>query len=159
MKKQRNIREKSEQNLQNGDFRHISGIFGRKKIFLKNRGPIAILWALLIGIFLQKIRKKLMMKSRENVKKTGFSGIFPVFSAGKKFFPEIGLRHILGTAILHLCAKNQKKLMTQSREKLVTDARTDGRTNGQRLIYRTSKVGPKKEYNFSSLTNSSFQDD
>ena len=70
------------------------------------------------------------------------SGIF----GRKNFFPEIGLRHILGIAILHLCAKNQQKLMSQSREKLVTDGRTDGRTDertdGQRLIYRTSEVGP-----------------
>ena len=28
-----------------------------------------------------------------------------------RFFLEIGLRHILGIAILHLCAKNQQKLM------------------------------------------------
>ena len=76
-----------------------------------------------------KNQKKLMKESRENVKKNGFSGIFPVFSAGKNFFPEIGLRLILGIAILHLCAKNQQKLMSQSREKLVTDARTNGRTN------------------------------
>ena len=75
--------------------------------------------------------------------KNRVSGIFPVFSAGKKFFPEIGLRHILGIAILHLCAKNQKKLMSQSGEKLVTDGRTDERTDGQWLIYRTSEVGPK----------------
>ena len=53
------------------------------------------------------------------------------YSAGNDFFPEIGLRHILGIAILHLCAKNQQKLMSQSREKLVTD----GGANGQRLIY------------------------
>ena len=57
--------------------------------------------------------------------------------------PKIGLRHIFGIAILHLCAKNQQKLMSQSREKLVTDAQTNERTDGQRLIYRTSKVGPK----------------
>ena len=35
------------------------------------------------------------------------------------------LRHILGIAILHLCAKNHKKLMSQSREKLLIDGRTD----------------------------------
>ena len=75
--------------------------------------------------------------------KNGFSGIFPTFSARNEFFPEIGLRHILGIAILHLCAKHQQNLMSQSREKLVTN----GRTNGQRLIYRTSKVGPKKSVN------------
>ena len=66
-----------------------------------------------------------MMKSRENAKKP----VFPAFSAGKIFFPKIGLRHILGIAILHLCAQNQKKLMSQSREKLVTDERTNERTN------------------------------
>ena len=65
-----------------------------------------------------------MMKSREKAKKP----VFPAFSAGKKFFPKIGLRHVLGIAILHLCAKNHKKLMSQSREKLVTDGRTDERT-------------------------------
>ena len=73
------------------------------------------------------------------VQKTLFLGGFWTKFAQKKFFSKIGLRHILGIAILHLCAKNQQKLMSQSREKLVTD----GRTNGQRLIYRTSKVGPK----------------
>ena len=80
-----------------------------------------------------------MMKSRENAKKP----VFP--AAGNEFFPEIGLRHILGIAIIHLCAKNQQKLMSQSREKLVTDGRTDGRTNGQRLIYRTSEVPLKSQ--------------
>ena len=80
-------------------------------------------------------QKKLMMKSRENAKMP----VFPAYSTRNEFFPEIGLHHIWGIAILHLCAKNQQKLMSQSREKLVTD----GRTNGQRLIYRTSEVGPK----------------
>ena len=32
------------------------------------------------------------------------------------FFSKIGLRHILGITILHHCAKNQKKLMIESRE-------------------------------------------
>ena len=82
-----------------------------------------------------KNQEKLMMKSRENAQKPVFSGIIPAFSTGNEFFSKIGLRHILGITILHLCAKNQQKLMSQSREKLVT--------NGQRLIYRTSKVGPK----------------
>ena len=78
-----------------------------------------------------------MMKFWKNGKKTGYSEVFPVFSAG------IGLSHILGIAILHLCAENHKKLMSQSREKLVTNERTNGRTNEHGLIYRTSKVGPK----------------
>ena len=70
-----------------------------------------------------------MMKSQENAKKNGFSSIFLAFSAGNEFFLEIRLSHMLGIAILHLCAKNQEKLMSQSREKLVTNERTDGRTD------------------------------
>ena len=66
-----------------------------------------------------KNQKKLMMKSRKKCPKTGFTGIFPVFSTGSEFFSKIWLRHIFGIAILHLCAKNQQKLMSQSREKLV----------------------------------------
>ena len=78
---------------------------------------------------LQKTNDKISRKSQ----KTAFLGTFPVLPAGKNFFPKIGLRHILGITILHHCAKNQKKLMSRSREKLVTNERMDG----QRLIYRT----------------------
>ena len=84
-----------------------------------------------------------MMKSREKAQKPVFPAYFRHFRPEMNFFLKIGLRHILGIAILHLCAKKHKKIMSQSREKLVTDARTNGRTNGQRLIYRTSEVGPK----------------
>ena len=80
-----------------------------------------------------------MMKYRENAKKNRFlrhiSGIF----GRKNFFQKVGLRHILGIAIFHLCAKNQQKLMSQSREKLVTGGRTNGRTNGREYgIYSTA---------------------
>ena len=68
------------------------------------------------------------------VQKTLFLGSFLPKFAQKKFLSKIGLRHILGITILHHCAKNQKKLMSQSREKLVTDERTNERTDGQRLI-------------------------
>ena len=76
-----------------------------------------------------------------NVEKTSFLGPFwPKFTQ-IDFFSKIGLRHIRGSIVLHLCAENQKKLMTQSRENLITDARkdgrTDGRTDGHRSIYRT----------------------
>ena len=71
------------------------------------------------------------------VQKTLFLGIFWPKLAQKFFFSKIGLRHILGITSLHLCAKNQKKQMSRSREKLVTDKRTDERTDGHRLIYRT----------------------
>ena len=80
-----------------------------------------------------KNQKKLMMKSRENAEKTGFSGIFPVFSAGKIFFPEIRLRHILGIAILHLCAKKSAKTNEPISRK-AGNRRTDAQTNE-----RTSK--------------------
>jgi len=48
--------------------------------------------------------------------KTGFSGIFPAFLAGKFCFSEIGFKHVLSIANTHLCAKNQKKLMMKSRK-------------------------------------------
>ena len=51
------------------------------------------------------------------VQNTRFLAVFWPKFAQKNFFSKIGLRHILGIAILHLCAKNQKKLMSQSREK------------------------------------------
>ena len=56
------------------------------------------------------------MKFRENAKKTGFSGIFPAFSAGKICFSKIGLRHILGIAILHQCAKFHEKILSTGPE-------------------------------------------
>ena len=83
-------------------------------------------WALLMRIFVQKIRKTNDEISRK-CQKTGFFGIFPAFSAGKIFFPKIGLRHILGIAILHLCAKNQKKTNEPISRKAGKE-RTDGRT-------------------------------
>ena len=78
---------------------------------------------------MQKNQKKVIMKSRENAKKKRFfrhiSGIF----GRKNFFSENRAPSHSGHGILHLCAKNHKKLMSQSREKLVTDARTDERTD------------------------------
>ena len=82
------------------------------------------------------------MKSREMAKNQFFRHISGIFGRKNTFFKNQARSHF-GIAILHLCAKNQQKLMSQSRKKLVTDERTDGRTDGQRLIYRTSKLGPK----------------
>ena len=65
------------------------------------------------------------------VQKTLFLGRFLPKFAPKNFLSKIGLRHILGITILHHCAKNQKKLMSHSREKLVTDERTNERTDGR----------------------------
>ena len=86
----------------------------------------------MVGIVINNVfvrKKKHKEKVRWKSAKTAISGKFPVFLAENEFFPEIGLRHILSIIILHLCAKNQEKLMSQSREKLVTNERTDERTN------------------------------
>ena len=61
-----------------GEFRHISGIFGRKEKFY-HKSDLAMLRALLISIFVQKNQKKLMMKSRENAQKPVFPGYFRHF--------------------------------------------------------------------------------
>ena len=90
-------------------------------------------WALLIRIFVQKSGKsndEILRKSP----KTSFTGIFPEFLAQKNmlfwkisisgqkifFFFNQDPSH-LGITILHLCAKNQKKLISQTQEKLATD--------------------------------------
>ena len=79
----------------------------------------------------------LPVKNQEKLKKSKspvfLSSFWPKFA--HNFFSKIEFRHILGITILHLCAKNQKKLMSRSRERLVTD----GRMDGQRLINRTSR--------------------
>ena len=107
-------------------------ILSRNKIFRKK--PLKPFFR---GPFPPHLHKK-SEKSNEailhKVQKTLFLGSFlPKFDQ-KKLLSKIRLRHILGITILHHCAKNQKKLMSQSREKLVTDGRTNERTNGQRLI-------------------------
>ena len=72
----------------NGDFRYISGIFDRKKNFSK------------IGLghvlsnpnmhLCKKIRKKLMVKSREKAKKPVFPAYFRHFRPEKNVFRESG---------------------------------------------------------------------
>ena len=81
-----------------------------------------------IALYLStKSQKKLMKQFCMEVQKTLFLGSFsPNFP---NFFLKVGLRHFLVFTILHHCIKNQEKLMSQSREKLVTDERTHGRTN------------------------------
>ena len=77
------------------------------------------------------------------------------------FFEKIGLRHFLSCMVLHLHAKNQEILMSQSREKLITNERTNGRTDGrtnertdgQGLIYSPypHKFGRSKNLEHSPL--------
>ena len=81
----------------NGDFRHISGIFGRKKVFLKNwTRPF---FGHCYYAYLNKESVKTKDEIFEKTPKTGFSGIFPAFSAGKVCQLKIGLCHILGIGI------------------------------------------------------------
>ena len=124
-KKQRNIRKKFNKNLQKWQFPAYFRHFRPEKKIFSKIGLGHVLSIANTHLY-AKNQRKLMMKSRENAKKP----VFPAFSAGKKFFPKIGLRHILDIAILQLCAfKNQEKLMSQSREKLVTNERMVGRTD------------------------------
>ena len=85
-------KEKSPMKIyKNGNFRHISSIFGRKKIFLKNWTKI--FWALLIRIFEQKNLKKQMMKSRENAKNSVFLAYFWHFWPEKYVFRKRAMSH------------------------------------------------------------------
>ena len=88
-----------------------------------------------------KNQKKTNDEILRKCQKTGFSGIFPAFSAGNEFFLEIGLRHILGITILHHCAKNQEKLMSRSREKLVTNEPTNQQTNERTKVQKVDIFG------------------
>ena len=103
MKKQRNVRKKSEQNLQKRRFPAYFRHFRPINIFFQ-KSDSATFWALWVRIFVQKSGKTIDEISRK-CQKTGFSGIFPAFSAGKKCFSKIGLCHILGIANLQQCAK------------------------------------------------------
>ena len=82
----------------------ISGkfpVFLAGKKFFSKIGPGHIL-AIINTHLCAKNQNKTNDKISRKCQKTGFSGIFPAFSAGKKFFPKIELRRILGIAILHL---------------------------------------------------------
>ena len=61
-------------------------------------------------------------KNKEIYGKNPISAIFPAFSARKKNFLKIGLGHILSIVNMHLCAKNQKKLIAKMPKKTVFSA-------------------------------------
>ena len=96
-------------------------IFGKKLLKPFFRGPFPP--------YLHKKSEKSNEAILHKVQKTLFLGSFLPKIAQKNFLSKIGLRHNLGITILHPCAKNQRILMSQSREKLVTDGRTDERTD------------------------------
>ena len=81
----------------------MSGIFGWKKMFLKNRTLLYFEHSYYAP--LSKISGKTNDEVSRKRQNTGFSGIFPAFSAGKICFSKIRLGHILDIAILHQCAK------------------------------------------------------
>ena len=86
----------------NGHFQHISGIFGRKKLFLK------IGLDHILGIpdthICAKNQKKIMMKSRENAKKPVFPA-YKAFSAGKEnmFLENRSLSHFRHCHFASVC--------------------------------------------------------
>ena len=74
-----------------------------------------------------------MMKSQENdAKKLVFRAYFRHFRR-EIFFSKIGLRHILGIAILHLCAKKTEE-SNESISRKAGNRRTDERTDEHGLI-------------------------
>ena len=112
-------------------------IFGKKPLKPFFRGP-----------FPPHLHKKLE-KSNEailhKVHKTLFLGSFLPKFTQKKFLSKIGLRHFLGIIILYHCAKNQKILMSQSREKLVTDEQTNERTDERTTVNLKDLQGRSKK--------------
>ena len=100
-----------------------NGFFEPKKFFYENLFQPSFTYddTLLSCKNSEKINDPVFHK----VQKTRFLAVFWPKFAQKNFFSKIGLRHIRGFIVMHLCAKNQKILMIQSREKLVTNERTN----------------------------------
>ena len=86
----------------NGDFRHISGIFGRKN--LKNRTRPYF------GHCYYAFLNKESVKTNDEISRKCQKPVFPAFSAGKVCQLKIGLCHFLGIGILHQCAKFHEKI-------------------------------------------------
>ena len=102
-------------------FRHISGIFGRKKFFLENRAP-SLFGHCHFAPLCQKSEKTKEPIPRKAGTKKMVKGNFPkkrksVINDEKKFSGKNFFSHILGCFALSLSAKNQKKLMKQFRTK------------------------------------------
>ena len=89
-----------------GNFRSFSGIFGRKRIFLKNDlvHVLSIANAHLFG----KNQKKLMMKSRENAKKPVFPAYFRHFWPEMNFSGNRAPSHFGHCHFASLCQKISK---------------------------------------------------
>ena len=89
----------------NGDFRHIPGIFGRKKVFLKNRSRSCL------GHWYYAFMNKQSVKTNDEISRKRQKLVFPAyfshFLQEKYVFSKIGLCHILGIAILWFCISVQ----------------------------------------------------
>ena len=115
----------------NGDFRHISGISGRKRIFSKiGLGHVlSIANAHLNG----KNQKKLMMKSRENAKKPVFPAYFRHFRPEMNFFSgNQAQSHFGHYHFAALCQKSGKTNEPISRK--AGNERTNGRTDERTTV-------------------------
>ena len=106
--KTRNIQKKSNENVKKRRFPAYFRYFRPEKKFIKNRTRLYL--GHCYYAFLNKETVKTKDEISRKCQKTGFSGIFPAFSAGKKCFSKIGLRHILDIAIFHECAKFHEKI-------------------------------------------------
>ena len=114
MKKQRNIRKKSEQNLQKRRFPAYFRHFRPEKNFSPKSDSV-MFRTFLIRIFEQKIRKNKWWNLAKMPKNRFFRYISSIF--GRKIsFSEIGLRNILDITILHQCAKFHEKILSTARE-------------------------------------------
>ena len=76
---------------------------------VSQKSDSAIFWALLIRVFVQKIRKNKWW-NLEKMPKNRFSGIFPALSARKKDFRKSVSLIFQIIAILHQCAKFHGKI-------------------------------------------------
>ena len=95
--------QKSNEYVLKRDLRHISGIFGRKKVFLKNRT-----WPCFghcCYAFLNKKSVKTDDEISNKRQKTSFSGIF-----GRKSTLIENPALYLGIGILHQCGKFHEKI-------------------------------------------------
>ena len=111
-KKQRNMWRKSKENLQK---RQLQAFSAEKKS--PQKLDSAIFWALLIRVFVQKIRRNKWW-NLEKMPKTRFSGIFPAFSAEKIFFENWSpsyFRYCHFTSVCKIWWKNIKYSSRNSR--------------------------------------------
>ena len=88
----------------NIDIWHISRIFGREKVFLKNRTQ-SCFKSITNTHLCAKNQEKQMMKSRENAEKAVFPAYF------RQFRLKNGIRNIF-----HQCAKFHEKIESSARE-------------------------------------------